>query len=195
MSALLFLAALDYQEIKKAYEESYKYEKLQDYEMAIKALMPVYKEYPRGYTVNLRLGWLYYLWGKYRNSIEHYQTAMEVAPYSVEARLGYMLPLLALGRYADVEKVAYQILKTDYYNYYANLRLAYALRMQKKYDLASEVARKMLVLYPTDVQFLVELALDYIGLGQKDKGYSILWDVLILQPDNETAKKVLGLLK
>ncbi len=193
MSALIFIAALDYQQIKKAYEDSYRYEKLQNYEMAIKALMPVYKEYPKGYTVNLRLGWLYYLWGKYRNSIEHYQIAMEVAPYSVEARLGYMLPLLAQGRYAEVEKVAYQILKTDYYNYYANLRLAYALRMQKKYDLASEVARKMLVLYPTDVQFLVELALDYIGMGQKDKGYSILWDVLILQPDNETAKKVLGL--
>ena len=193
MSALIFIAALDYQQIKKAYEDSYRYEKLQNYEMAIKALMPVYKEYPKGYTVNLRLGWLYYLWGKYRNSIEHYQIAMEVAPYSVEARLGYMLPLLAQGRYAEVEKVAYQILKTDYYNYYANLRLAYALRMQKKYDLASEVARKMLVLYPTDVQFLVELALDYLGMGQKDKGYSILWDVLILQPDNETAKKVLGL--
>ena len=193
MSALIFIASLDYQQIKKAYEDSYRYEKLQNYEMAIKALMPVYKEYPKGYTVNLRLGWLYYLWGKYRNSIEHYQIAMEVAPYSVEARLGYMLPLLAQGRYAEVEKVAYQILKTDYYNYYANLRLAYALRMQKKYDLASEVARKMLVLYPTDVQFLVELALDYIGMGQKDKGYSILWDVLILQPDNETAKKVLGL--
>lgn len=193
MSALIFIAALDYQQIKKAYEDSYRYEKLQNYEMAIKALMPVYKEYPKGYTVNLRLGWLYYLWGKYRNSIEHYQIAMEVAPYSVEARLGYMLPLLAQGRYAEVEKVAYQILKTDYYNYYANLRLAYALRMQKKYDLASEVARKMLVLYPTDVQFLVELALDYIGMGQKDKGYSILWDVLILQPDNETAREVLGL--
>ncbi len=187
----LIIAELTYEEIKKAYESSYRYEAVQNYEKAIHSLMPVYNEYPNGYTVNLRLGWLYYLWGKYRNSLEHYRKAMEVLPYSVEAKLGYMLPLMAQGKFSEVEKVAYQILQMDYYNYYANLRLAYALRMQKKYKLALEVCNKMLAVYPTDVSFLVELALAHIGLGNKDKAKLILGDVLILDPDNATAKELL----
>ena len=182
---------LSYDEIKDAYYRSYQYEKTGNYDDAIKSLMPVYKSYPEGYTINLRLGWLYYLDKKYANSIFHYEKAMKVAPYSIEAKLGYTLPLLAQGKYADVEKVCYQILNTDFYNYYGNLRLSFVLRMQKKYDIAEKVINKMLVIYPTDVNFLLELGLLRFFTGKKDDAKKILRDLLILDPENVTAKEYL----
>ncbi len=182
---------LSYDQIREAYYRSYQYEKVQDYENAIRALLPVYEAYPRGYTVNLRLGWLYYLSGHYANALEHYSKAVQMAPAAVEARLGYMLPLLAQGRYPEAEQVAYQILSTDYYNYYGNLRLTYTLRMQQKWELAEAVARKMLTLYPTDVSFLVELGLIRAGVGASEEARAIFRDVLILDPENETARSYL----
>ncbi|RMH73551.1 MAG: tetratricopeptide repeat protein [Gemmatimonadetes bacterium] len=176
------------EEIKTAYERSYTYEKIQDYQNAIKAMLAVFNAYPEGYTVNVRLGWLYYLNQNYANAIDHYQKAMKTAPYAAEAKLGYLLPLLAQGKYSEVEKIAYQILTIDYYNYYANLRLALALRMQEKYDLAQTVVERMLLLYPTDVPFLVEQALVKQAQDDPEAATAIFWDVLILDPENVTAK-------
>jgi len=183
--------ALDYEDIKRSYYRSYQYERTGDYENAIKALSFVYNEYPDSYTVNLRLGWLYYLAKKYANSIFHYEKAIKAAPYSIEARLGYTLPLLAQAKFGDVEKVCYQILNTDYYNYYGNLRLSYVLRAQKKYKMAEEVATKMLTIYPTDVNFLMELALSRFYQGNKKEAYRLFKDILILDPENTTAKEFL----
>jgi len=105
---LLATAELSPEEIQKAYWDSYNYEKMQNYEDAIKALMPVYEAYPNGYTVNLRLGWLYYLQGHYANARYHYERAMKVAPASIEAKLGYTLPLLKQQKYREVEQICYQ---------------------------------------------------------------------------------------
>ncbi len=85
--------ALTEAQIKDAYYKSYTYEKMQDYENAINALSSVLNEYQDGYTVNLRMGWLYYLKTNYANSISHYQTAIKAAPSSIEAKLGYLNPL------------------------------------------------------------------------------------------------------
>ncbi len=183
--------AITPEEIKEAYSKSYNYEKIEDFENAIRALSAVVDEYPNGYTVNLRLGWLYYLLGKYANSLHHYELAMKSSIYSLEAKLGYMLPLLAQNKYSEVESMAYKISSTDYYNYYANLRLAFSLRMQEKFDQAEKVCNTMLATYPTDINFLIELA--YVKVGQEDteKAGLIFWDVLVLDPENEYAKSYL----
>ena len=184
--------SLTYAEIKEAYHRSYIYEKSRDYTDAIKALMPVYKSYPNGYTVNLRLGWLYYLAGRYADSELHYKKALQAIPTSVEAVLGLMLPLMAQDRWSQVESLAYRILKTDYYNYYGNLRLSIALRHQNKFTMAEAVDRKMLTLYPTDINFLNELALSLLGEGKKLYAKTIFENVLILDPENVVAKEYLG---
>ncbi len=183
--------SLTYTDIKEAYHRSYIYEKSGDYADAIKALMPVYKSYPNGYTVNLRLGWLYYLAGRYADSEYHYKKALQAIPTSVEAVLGLMLPLMAQDRWSQVESLAYRILKTDYYNYYGNLRLSVALRHQNKFSMAEAVDRKMLTLYPTDVNFLNELALSLLGEGKKLYAKTIFENVLILDPENVVAREYL----
>jgi tetratricopeptide (TPR) repeat protein len=182
------LFALSDQEIKDAYYKSYNYEKMGNYTDAIKAIMPVYNDYPETYTVNLRLGWLYYLNENYANSLEHYGKAIKISPYSLEAKLGELLPLLARERYGEVEKKAFQILDADYYNYYGNLRLVFALRMQQKSDLAEKIALKMLAIYPIDVSFLTEYALIKFAQGEKDTAFKLFYDILILDPENVTAK-------
>ncbi len=176
-------------EIRDAYYRSYGYEKGQNYADAIKAIAPVVSAYPQGYTVNLRLGWLYYLSGNQANSKVHYLAAIKSAPASIEAKLGYMLPLLAQERYEEVESVAKQVIRVDASNYYANLRLAYALRMQKKYDASSELLIQLLTYYPTDVKFLTELALVRVAQDQRESARRIFFDVLTLDPENVVAKE------
>ena len=187
----LLAYSLSYEQIAQAYKQSYLYEKIGDYKDAIRALMPVYEAYPNGYTVNLRLGWLYYLWGKYKNSLYHYRKADQAIPSSVESKLGMTLPLMAQERWNEAEQVLFRVLSVDYYNYYGNLRLCQVLEKEQKYGQQVAVALKMLNIYPTSVPFLLELAKGYYYLGQKDKALKYFKDVLILDPENLTAKAFL----
>ncbi len=180
---------LTYREILQSYKQSYLYEKIGDYKDAIRVLMPIYKAYPYGYTINLRLGWLYYLWRKYENSIFHYRRAISAIPSSVEAKLGLSLPLMAQEKWKDVETLMYQIIATDYYNYYGNLRLCEALEHQKKYSMELFIAQKMLAIYPTSVPFLIYLGKSYYHLGNLRLALKTFKDVLILDPENNTAKE------
>ncbi|MBF0236349.1 MAG: hypothetical protein HQM12_01480 [SAR324 cluster bacterium] len=174
--------------IQEAYYRSYSYEKIQDYDNALKTLMPVYQKYPEGYNVNLRFGWIYYLKGAYANALEHYQKSITAAPYSVTAKLGHTLPLMAQQKWEQVTQELYEVINTDYYNYYGNLRLSYGLRMQKKFDLAEKVIYKMLLIYPTDISLLTELLLIRITNGQQSEAEKIATDLLILDPENIIAK-------
>ena len=173
--------------IRQAYHDSIAAEQVENYGKAIDAMLPVLRAYPEAYTPNLRLGWLYYIDGRYRNSIVHYEQAIKAYSASLEARNGMMLPLLAQQKYAEVEQQAYHVLNVDYYNYFANLRLATALLGQKKFKLASDVALKMTTINPTSVAFMQLLAQSYQGQGEIDKAAAVFNDVAILDPGNQTA--------
>jgi tetratricopeptide (TPR) repeat protein len=179
-------AAFGQDAVLDAFATSYKYEKAQNYPDAIKAIV-ILKD--QDYLVNLRLGWLYYLSGNYANSRQRYQMAIAAAPKAIEPRLGHMLPLLAQARYAEVETVARQVLTMDAGNYYASLRLAIALRMQGKLPQAEEVNKAMLGLYPTDVKFLTELGLVYVGQKNHASARLVFRRILTLDPENVVAKR------
>lgn len=176
--------------IQDAYANSYRYERVQDYENSIKALQILEK---KGYVEQLRLGWLHYLAGKHANSRVYYIEAIKLKPKAVEPRLGYMLPLMAQGRYAEVELAARQILMLDSNNYYANLRLAFSLRLQGKLEQAELVLEKMIGFYPTDVSFLLERGLVHVAQKQSADAKSRFQQVLILDPENFVAKAQLGI--
>ncbi|NQV33865.1 MAG: tetratricopeptide repeat protein [Phycisphaeraceae bacterium] len=183
--------ALSDENIRDTYRKSYNYEKIENYSNAIKALMPVYQAYGNTYTVNLRLGWLYYLKKNYANSMEHYNKAVQIAPASLEAQSSRLLTLLAQERYAEAEQWAFAILKVDHYNFYGNIRLAYSLRMQKKLKAAEQINLKMLAIYPLDVTFLSEYALVKHAQGDIAAAVKAFHSVLILDPENVTAKAYL----
>ncbi|MBI4870691.1 MAG: hypothetical protein HY814_03900 [Candidatus Riflebacteria bacterium] len=179
-------------QIRESYYRSYSYEHALNYSDAIKALLVLRDAYPKGYTVNLRLGWLYYASGSHANALKHYEAAMKALPAAVEPKLGYLLPLLATSRYQEAEAAARQILQVDPANFLGNLRLVQTLRYQEKFEAAAQIASGMLVLYPTDVGFLVELALCKVGLEDAATAKSLFFDVLILDPENVVAKQQLG---
>jgi hypothetical protein len=80
----------------------------------------------------------------------------------------------------------------DHFSYYGNLRLLVALRNQGKLEPAYQIALKMTSAYPTDLYFLLELALVNDARGEKAEAARLMGEVLILYPDNETARKYLG---
>jgi tetratricopeptide (TPR) repeat protein len=185
---LFFTVFLVAGEIDNAYKNSYNYEKIGDYKDAIKVLIPIYKKYPNGYTLNLRLGYLFYLNKNYKNSIRYYQKASLILPNSFEPKLGLMKVYLTIKNYQNVTNIGYSILKIDLYNYYANLYIIDALIAQKKYDDALSLVNKMLTIYPTDITYLVKLAKIY---EFKNPAYAkkIYKDsILILDPNNISAK-------
>ena len=182
---------LSHSQISQAYKDSYGYEKSGNYLDAIKAVQIVYEIFPNTYTVNNRLGSLYRLDGKFRNSIEHYKKALKVLPGSISAKLGLQYTHVLAEDYGRTLEVGYQIISVDYYSYYANYRIAYSLVQTGKYDLAETIINKILAIYPADVLFLTELGLLQLKQKQTEKSQTTLLNVLILDPENVRAKSAL----
>lgn len=145
-------------QIREALKRSCEAEKSRDYGKGIEALLEQYRAHSGHYALSLRLGWLHYLDGKQDQAERYYKAAVEAAPKSIEAKLGYLLPLLAAAKYDETETLARRIIAVDAENYYGNLRLAVALRLQNKATEAREIVERMLAAYPTDSSFLAEAA-------------------------------------
>jgi tetratricopeptide (TPR) repeat protein len=190
LSTLLLFGNSTFDTIRNHYLRSYNYEQIGKYSEAIKVLLPLYKQYKNGYTLNLRLGWLFFLDKKYKDSISYYQKASLLSPYAINPRLGLARIYLATEAYHNAEAAAQRIIKIDYYNFYANLYMVKALIAQKKYDAAQAIISKMLTIYPTSVPFLEQLALVYRATGNRHVK-KVYEDILTLDPNNVLARSAL----
>ena len=192
---LLFTISLlssseEFKSIKSAYFKSYDYEKVGQFKEAIKTLAPLAKKYPKGYTINLRLGWLFYLQKQYNTATSYYKKASLLNTQALEPKLGLIRVYLATYSFEDAQNIATEILKIDHYNYYANLYMAKALTAQKKYKISSAIITKMLTLYPTDILFLEQLLMNY--KATHSKYYKDVYEsILILDPNNILARSSL----
>ena len=175
-------------DVNTTYLKSYNYEKICACSDAIKVLIPLYKKYPNGYIVNLRLGWLFFLNKKYKNAILHYKKALITKPYSMEANIGLIKSYLASEDYNSAIRIGNMILKTDYYNFYGNYYLILALKLKKNYTEAKKIINKMLALYPTSVIYLEQLA-QITAKSNIKKAKEIYKNILILDPNNILAKE------
>jgi tetratricopeptide (TPR) repeat protein len=175
-------------EMHAALAASYQAEQAGNYKKALAAMQHL----PRMYFIDLRLGWLYYLNGNYSEADTHYEAAIKASPAAIEAKIGYTLPLLAQKRYKAVEQAALEIALIDRNNYTANLRLAYALRMQQQYASAEEILTRMLTLYPTDGKLLTEHGLNLVALHQQTAARQIFDNITLIDPTNALAKEQLG---
>jgi len=176
-------ASEEFDSVKRNYFKSYDYEQMGKYEEAIKALSPLYNKYPKGYTLNLRFGWLFFIDKKYKDAQKHYTKASLANPYALDPRLGLIRVYLATASYKEAEQSAYKLLKIDYYNYYANIYITQALIGERKFDIAHQIVLKMLALYPTDIAYLELLGLVY---QNTDSPYleKLYEDILVLDPNN-----------
>lgn len=173
--------------ISNAYYVSYNLESQQRYSDAIKALSVVKKKYPNGYTVNYRLGWLSYLNGNYADARKYYEVALSQYPSSVEIRKALILLEVARKDWKSVEKEARAGRAIDYYNIDFNYWQIVALKAMNQIDTAKKVAEEISLLYPTNTNILVQLAIIYKLKGNIDKSVALVNSVLILDPNNPEA--------
>ena len=179
--------------LQKAFADSYRYEQQADYRAAIAALQEAYQ--PDSYEINLRLGWLYYLLGDYPQSLKHYKVAMTLLPYSIEARLGYVLPLAAMGNWNEVVGIYESILQTDPQNTLANYRLGVIYYERGEYGRAKTYVEKVVNLYPFDYDSVVLLG--WINLKMKDyrKAQVLFNKSLLIRPGDASARAGLQQIK
>jgi len=178
---------------QKAFIASYSNEYKQDYITSISDLMAVYSN--SSYELNVRLGWLNYLAGEYDSSIKYYKIAITILPYSVEAKLGYALPLSAMGNWDEIIQVYTDILKTDPQNSIANYRLGSIYYARAQYNTALTFTEKVVNMYPFDFDSVILLA--WINLKREDyrKAKILFNKSLLIQPANESALEGLKLIQ
>ena len=177
--------------VEKAYYSSYELEKQQRYDAAIKALAPVFKEYPKGYTVNYRSGWLAYRAGHYAEARKYLQMALIQFPSSIEVHKQLILLEVARKEWKSVEKEARIGRGIDYYNLDFTYWQMVALRKIGNSSSATKLAEEMSALYPTNVNILMELVYNAQVAKQSDKALGYLSSVLILDPYNPIATDIM----
>ena len=121
--------------------------------------------------------------------MKYYDLAIQLAPQAIEPKLGRLLPLLADTKYAEAQSTAEQVVRGDPVNYYGNLRLAFALRMQGRFAAAEQVVHRMLAAYPADISLLLESGLLDAAQGRADAARETFAEVLSLDPTNALAKQ------
>ncbi|MCK5684415.1 hypothetical protein KAJ27_09850 [bacterium] len=173
--------------ILQQYRESYKYERITNYVDAIRVLLPIYKDYPNAYLINMRLGWLSYRMSKFRDAEIYYKKAEVKMPGSLELKNKLTQVYLAREEWGKSEIRCNAVLTSDYYNYYANLYLVVTYLAQKKYAEAEKIDRKMLYLYPADVLFLTNLGMTLNFQNKKLEASSVFRYIQVLDPENITA--------
>ncbi|MBN8588273.1 MAG: tetratricopeptide repeat protein [Rhodothermia bacterium] len=188
----LFSNSLYAQDVQQAFKSSYTAENNKDYATAISALK---RAYNNSYEMNLRLGWLHYLEGKYQESISYYNKCILQMPMSIEAKLGYVQPAYALEKWNDVLLQYLAILRIDPNHAKANYQAGVAYYYRKDYTRAEKYLQKVLNLYPFDYYSLLILGWTKYNLGKRNEAKVLFNKVLLYAPDDTSAKEGLGLIR
>lgn len=179
--------------LQAAFKTSYAHETKSDFTSAIKDLKGVYSE--TSYELNLRLGWLSYSAGLFTESMAYYKKAIDLMPASVEAKFGYVYPAAAVGNWDQVKTQYENILKIDAKNTQAHYRLGLIYYGREEFDKALQHFQVGFNLYPFDYDFNLMMAWTSLKMGKLREAKVLFNKVLLLSPDDESAKEGLGLIK
>lgn len=171
--------------IQKAFASSYNYEVGQDYQKAANILIAVYDI--KSYELSLRVGWLLYMAGDYTNACIYYRNATELQPTSIEARLGYVMPLSSLEKWDVIEEQYKEILKYDPMHTVANYRLGLIYYYRQDYAKAKPYFEAAMKTYLFDYDILNAAAWNAYMLGDKPVAKDLFNRVLLILPTDEAA--------
>ncbi|MBU2650347.1 MAG: tetratricopeptide repeat protein [Bacteroidetes bacterium] len=184
-SGITLSTAQDYNTMKEAFRSSYTWQESGEYTKAIKALKDVYSE--DHYILNLRLGWLSYQNGSFTESMAYYQRAIGLKPYSLEPRFGITFPASALGNWNLVVNQYEKILEIDPQNTIAHYKLGLYYYNNEVYDKAFTHFEKIVNLYPFDYDGLIMYAWTNLKLGKLREAGVLFRQVLLYNPEDESA--------
>lgn len=170
-----------------AFNKSLAYESEKNYENAIKELLNIYNNEKDNYLINLRLGWLYYNFGLYTESVLYYEKANNISPNSIEAKIGLTLPLSKLEKWEEVKNIYEQILKLDPQNYTANLRLGQYYLLRGNYSQANKYLSISYKNYPSDYESNLSYGWTQYYIGNKKRAKELFFNTLMLSPNDSLA--------
>ena len=179
--------------VLKTFQQNYALEKSGDFKKAIQQIMAVYQA--ESYEMNLRLGWLHYNAGMWNESKQYYGRALDLLPYSEEARFGIILPLTAQASWDEVIKYYNQILANNPGNTVALYRLGMVYYGRKEWVQAARNFQKVVDLYPFGYDGLLMMAWTNLQLGKTREAKVLFNKVLLYSPGDASALEGLGLLK
>jgi tetratricopeptide (TPR) repeat protein len=185
--------AQDFELLEAAFKKSYEYEKKGEYQNAINELKNVYRE--DSYENNLRLGWLVYLSGSFTESSAYYQKAINLKPYSIEAKLGYVLPVSSMGNWTAVKAEYFKILEIDPMNSLVNYRLGLIFYNAKDYKTALKYFETVVNQYPFDYDSVIMFAWTNYHLGKTREAIILFQKALLIKPGDDSANEGLDLVK
>lgn len=181
------------EKVQNNFAMSYTHEKNGDYSQAIKLMKEIYDE--KSYEINLRLGWLTYIAGNYSESASYYSRAIQLQPLSEEARLGYVLPTSAMGNWDAVLREYLKILENNPYQTTVLYRIGNIYYGRNDFNKAYTYFEKLVNLYPFSYDGLLMFAWTNYKLGKLKEAKVLFQKVLLLSPDDASAKEGLGLIK
>jgi tetratricopeptide (TPR) repeat protein len=168
--------------------ETYTLEAQGKYAKAIEKMTKLLEGKSDDYFINYRLGWLFSLEKKYKNSVDHYKKAGSSNPKSIEPWLALSLLHLNLLDYKNVMVYAEEVIKRDPENYYGNQRYILAALRTKDFSSALEKVDEILKAYPTDAIFLEQRAYALAESGKFDLAKKAVADLLLVSPSNAYGK-------
>jgi tetratricopeptide (TPR) repeat protein len=187
------VAQVNQEVLEQAFARSYALEKKNDYVAAAEELKKVYDQ--SGYEINLRLGWLQYNAGQLDESVNHYNRARQLKPYSEEAKLGLIMPVAAQGKWNEVIDLYNAILEIHPNNTIAMFRLGMIYYGRKNYDKALPLFNKVVDLYPFDYDGLLMLAWTSYFTGNFNQARVLFNKVKLNNPGDVSANEGLQLMK
>ena len=180
-------------EIAAAFSRSYEYETAKKYDAAIAEFNNVYVA--TSYEMNLRLGWLYYLAEKNKESISYYQKAAVNMPAATEPKWAIITVYTKLENWTEIEKTYLSILKLDAKNATANYNLGLIYYYRKNYVEAKKYFDVSLNQTPFGYNYLLMSAWTNYFLGNKSNASILFNKVLLYAPNDASALEGLGLIK
>jgi len=187
------IAAQQEIKIQGAFAESYKAELSSNYTLAVSQVKSVYQA--DNYSMNARLGWLFFLARQYTESISYYEKAIKLKPYVLESRFGLIKAYNALESWDKIKEQYEIILKIDSQNTTALYWLGVLLYNRKDYDNAAKNFEKVVNLYPMDYGSVIMLAWTKLYQGKKTDAKVLFNQALILSPGDASATAGINQLK
>lgn len=181
------------QNLEEAFLKSYTYESASNFAEAINIIKSVYN--PKSYEINLRLGYLNYEAKKYTESAEYYTKAVDLMPFSVEAKMGLALPLSMINNWKRITELYADVLKIDPQNSTVLYRMGLISYTNKDYNSAYKYYEKLVNMYPFSYDGLLMYAWTNFQLGKYADAKILFNKVLLLSPSDKSAKEGLALIK
>jgi tetratricopeptide (TPR) repeat protein len=178
---------------RAAFRTSYTQENSGDYKAAVNTLKSVYDD--SSYEMNLRLGWVSFKSGDFKESEAYYRKAITLRPYGIEARFGLVFPLSSMGNWTLVNSIYEEILTIDANNSLANYRYGLLAFNKEEYSKADKLFTKVVNLYPFDYDSLIMLAWTRFRLGKSLEAKALFQKTLLYSPDDSSAMEGLSLIR